>query len=91
MFVFTSSKKVTIKIYKPFFRCGDILYNNPENETLINYLEKFDIKLVLQSQVLFKEHHVTIFTKNYDLNHYTLGGGKKLFSFIEYLNILQNI
>ena len=44
MFVFTSSKKVTIKIYKPFFRqdldCGDILYNNPENETLINYLEK---------------------------------------------------
>ena len=45
----------------------------------------FSINPALWSQLLSKEHHRTVFTKNWDLNHYTLEGYiEKQVSFIEY-------
>ena len=49
-------------------------------------MKKFNIKSVLRSQVVPKEHHVRISTKNCYLNHYALGGSiENRFSFIKKL------
>ena len=69
---FNLPRKSLLTIYKSFVRphldYGDMIYNNPENETLINKLEKFNIGLALQLQVLFKVHRVRVFTENWGLN-----------------------
>ena len=53
-----SSRKSLLTIYKSFVRLhldySDVIYDNPVNESLINKLEKFNIKYVWQLHVPFK-------------------------------------
>ena len=78
--IFSPSTKIALlTIYKSFVRphldYGDIIYDNPENETLMNKLEKVQYQAYLQLQVLFKVHPVRAFTENWGLNVYNVGGG----------------
>ena len=76
---FNLPHKSLLRIYKSFVRpyldYGDMIYDDPENETLINKLERFNIRLALQLQVLFKVHCLRAFTENWGLNVYKLGSG----------------
>ena len=54
---------------------GDIIYDNPVNESLINKLEKVQYQASWQLQVPFKARHVRVFTRNLQLNLYKVGSG----------------
>ena len=64
-------------IYQSFVRphldYGDIIYDNPEDETLINKLEKVQYQACLA--VTGALHRVRAFTENWGLNVFKLGGG----------------
>ena len=76
---FDLPRKSLLTIYKSFVQahldCGDVIYDNLENKTLINKLEKVQYQACLAITVLFKVHRVKPFRESWGLNVYKLGGG----------------
>ena len=70
-------KKCLLIIYKsfvqPHLHYGDIIYDNPVNELLMNKLERAQYNHTWQVQIPFKARNVRVFTRNLDLNFYKVG------------------
>ena len=84
-------RKSLLTIYKSFVRphldYGDIIYDNPENETLINKLEKVQYETCLAITGAFQGTSRESLQENWGLNIYKLDGGiEKMILFYKILN-----
>ena len=60
---------------QPHLDYGDIIYDNSENEILINKLENVQYQACLAIRGAFQGLHMRVFTQNWGLNVYKLGSG----------------